>query len=151
MPSRLSVRYRLHAWPLAFTVCISCKHARLFPSPACPCFRIPIRRNSSLRGVGVERRRGLIDSVSLSWKCCCCCFYRGNPTRASRLNLACTTAEATIRPQWVYWLSGSIFCRPSGLQRPSSIVTNVAKVVVSYVRPCYCLFFFLNYRPHFLT
>ena len=45
-------------------------------------------------------------------------FNRGNPTRASRLNLACTTAEATIRPQWVYWLSGSIFCRPSRLLRP---------------------------------
>ena len=46
---------------------------------------------------------------------------RGNPTRASRLNLACMTAEATIRPQWVYWLSGSIFCRPSRLLRPNSI------------------------------
>ena len=48
-------------------------------------------------------------------------FNRGNPTPASRLNLACTMAEATIRPQWVYWLSGSIFCRPSRLLRPSSI------------------------------
>ena len=45
-------------------------------------------------------------------------FNRGNPTRASRLNLACMTAEATIQPQWVYWLSGSIFCRPIGLLRP---------------------------------
>ena len=48
-------------------------------------------------------------------------FNRGNPTRASRLNLACMTAEATFRPQWAYWINGSIFCRSSRLLRLNSI------------------------------